>query len=66
LRLPIIGGLFGSLFTAGHLLGLAVTDGIAWPVELWTGNVVLAALGGALLGGLATPPTQRTEALNRW
>jgi len=65
LRLPIIGGLFGALFTAGHLLGLAVTDGIAWPVELWTGNVVLAGVGGALLGGLATPPAQRTEALSR-
>jgi hypothetical protein len=63
LRLPIVGALFGALFTAGHLLGLAVTDGIAWPVELWTGNVVLAALGGALLGGLATPVPQ--EALSR-
>ncbi|GIE95297.1 hypothetical protein [Paractinoplanes rishiriensis] len=61
LRLPIIGGLFGALFTAGHLLGLAVAQGIAWPVELWTGNVVLAALGGALLGGLATPPARRVE-----
>jgi hypothetical protein len=64
LRLPIIGALFGALFTAGHLLGLAVTDGIAWPAELWTGNVVLAALGGALLGGLATPPAQRTPVLD--
>jgi hypothetical protein len=65
LRLPIIGGLFGALFTAGHLLGLAVTDGIAWPVELWTGNVVLAALGGALLGGLATPAPQ-ADLSRRW
>jgi hypothetical protein len=63
LRLPILGGLFGALFTAGHLFGLAVTDGVAWPVELWTGNIVLAALGGVLLGGLATPPKRHTEAL---
>jgi hypothetical protein len=65
LRLPIIGALFGALFTAGHLLGLELTDGIAWPPELWTGNVVLAALGGGLLGGLATPPAQRTPVLDR-
>lgn len=64
LRLPIIGALFGALFTAGHLLGLALAEGIAWPVELWTGNIVLAAVGGALLGGLATPPRQPTEALD--
>lgn len=61
LRLPILGALFGALFTAGHLLGLQVTDGIAWPVELWTGNIVLAALAGTLLGGLATPPRQRAS-----
>jgi hypothetical protein len=64
LRLPIVGGLFGALFTAGHLLGLAVADGVAWPVELWTGNVVLAALCGALLGGLATAPAPSTETLS--
>lgn len=61
LRLPIIGALFGALFTAGHLLGLQLTDGVAWPVELWTGNIALAALAGALLGGLATPPRQRAS-----
>jgi hypothetical protein len=59
MRLPIVGALFGALFTAGHLLGLQVADGIAWPVELWTGNIVLAALAGTALGGLATPPRQR-------
>jgi hypothetical protein len=59
LRLPIIGALFGALFTAGHLLGLQVADGVAWPVPIWTGNIVLAALGGALLGGVATPPRER-------
>jgi hypothetical protein len=58
LRLPIIGALFGALVWSGHLLGLALADGIAWPAELWTGNVVLAALAGALLGGVATPPRQ--------
>lgn len=56
LRLPIVGAVFGALLTSGHLAGLALADGVAWPVELWTGNIVLAALGGALLGGVATPP----------
>jgi hypothetical protein len=58
MRLPIIGALFGALFTAGHLLGLQVADGIAWPVELWTGNIVLAAVAGTALGGLASPRRQ--------
>lgn len=62
LRLPIAGALFGALFTAGHLLGLQVADGVAWPVELWTGNIVLAALAGAVLGGLATPPRRPVAA----
>jgi hypothetical protein len=59
MRLPIAGALFGALFTAGHLLGLQVADGIAWPVELWTGNIVLAAVAGTALGGLASPPRQK-------
>jgi hypothetical protein len=59
LRLPIIGALFGALFTAGHLIGLQIAQGIAWPVALWTGNIVLAALGGALFGGVAGPPRER-------
>ena len=58
MRLPIVGALFGALFTAGHLLGLQVADGIAWPVELWTGNIVLAAVAGTALGGLASPRRQ--------
>jgi hypothetical protein len=59
LRLPIVGALFGTLFTAGHLVGLHIAEGVAWPAPIWTGNIVLAALGGALLGGVATPPRER-------
>jgi hypothetical protein len=58
MRLPIAGALFGALFTAGHLLGLQLADGIAWPVELWSGNIVLATVAGTALGGLASPPRQ--------
>ena len=62
LRLPIVGALFGTLVWSGHLLGLAVAEGLRWPVELWTGNVVLAALAGAMIGLVATPPRERVTA----
>ncbi|GIJ72834.1 hypothetical protein [Virgisporangium ochraceum] len=58
LRLPIVGALFGSLVWSGHLLGLAIGDGVRWPVELWTGNVVLAAIAGAMIGLVASPPSK--------
>jgi hypothetical protein len=56
LRLPIAGAVFGALVWTGHLVGLQLAAGIAWPVELWTGAVVLSAVLGALLGGLASRP----------
>jgi hypothetical protein len=62
LRLPIVGALFGTLVWSGHLLGLAVAEGLRWPVELWTGNVVLAALGGAMMGLVASPQGERATA----
>jgi hypothetical protein len=58
LRLPIVGALFGALVWSGHLLGLAIGDGVRWPAELWTGNVVLAAIAGAMIGLVATPPSK--------
>lgn len=62
LRLPIVGALFGTLVWSGHLLGLAIGDGIRWPVELWTGNVVLAALAGMMIGLVATAPREPVAA----
>ena len=59
LRLPIVGALFGTLVWSGHLLGLAIADGIGWPVELWAGNIVLAALAGAAIGLVASPVRDR-------
>jgi hypothetical protein len=38
-----------------HLLGVALTVGIVWTVELWAGVIVLSALAGAVLGGLLLP-----------
>lgn len=59
LRLPLAGAVFAAAVWGGHLLGLAVTDGIGWTPEVWTGIVVLTALEGALLGGLAARPVTR-------
>jgi len=56
LRLPIAGALFAALVWSGQLIGLQVAEGIGWTVELWTGTIVLSAVLGALLGGLASRP----------
>jgi hypothetical protein len=53
LRLPIAGATFGGGIWAGHLLGLLIAQGIAWPPELWAGVVLLSAGIGAFLGILA-------------
>lgn len=52
-RLPLAGAIIAGCLWAGHLIGLAAAAGIGWPVELWLGIVVLAAVLGALLGILA-------------
>ncbi|GAA4717946.1 hypothetical protein [Phytohabitans rumicis] len=57
LRLPIAGAVFAGAAWSGHLLGLHLADGVRWPVEMWTGLVVLCAALGALLGGLAARPS---------
>ena len=50
---------------AGHLAGLAGVDALRWPVSLWTGVVVLAALIAGVLGFAAsTPATSSTIGLN--
>jgi hypothetical protein len=56
-RLPLVGLVAGGLLTAGHLVGLAVDDGVLWPAELWSGIPISCAAVGALLGGLAARPT---------
>ncbi|WP_229401436.1 hypothetical protein [Micromonospora okii] len=59
LRLPVAGALLAGLVVAGHLTGLALTEGVGWTPEVYTGVVTLAALLGALLGGLAGRPVAR-------
>ena len=58
LRLPIAGAVVAALVWSGHLLGLHLAAGVAWPPELWAGTIVLASLLAALLGGLASRPRQ--------
>lgn len=48
-----------ALWTS-YFLVLQLTDGIAWPAELWTGSVVFASLSGLALSLLMAPPTPGT------
>lgn len=57
MRLPVAGAVFAGLVTTAHLAAIHLDSGIRWPVELWTGTVVTAVAIAALLGGLATRPT---------
>ena len=53
---PVVAGAtVPALVWALHLLGVALTVGIAWTVELWAGVIVLSVLSGAVLGGLLLP-----------
>ncbi|HEX8627017.1 MAG TPA: hypothetical protein VF755_02460 [Catenuloplanes sp.] len=53
LRLPLAGALFAALLWIGHLAGLQIAEGLRWPAEMITGIIVLTAVLGAALGGLA-------------
>jgi hypothetical protein len=47
-----------------HLVGIELSIGIGWSLELWSGVVVLTTLAGAVLGGLFLPRT-RTESADK-
>jgi len=49
------GALIPLLVWPAHLIGVEVSLGVAWTVELWSGVVVLTTLAGAVLGGLLLP-----------
>lgn len=44
-----------AVFYFCYFLGLRVTEGIAWSVQLWTGSIMLAGLTGWLLSYLVLP-----------
>jgi hypothetical protein len=52
--LPVAGALIGLAVWSGQLTGMALAAGLAWPVELWSGIVLVAAALAGLLGALAT------------
>ena len=54
--IPVLAGVaVPALVWPLHLLGVEITVGIAWTVELWGGVIVLCGLAGAVLGGLFLP-----------
>jgi hypothetical protein len=54
--LALAGGLFAALVWTGHLVGLQLAAGVAWPAALVGGTVTVTALFGAGLGMLADRP----------
>jgi len=56
LRLPLAGAIHVGMVWSGLLLGLHLEAGLRWPIEMVTGIVVVTAVLGALLGGLAAQP----------
>jgi hypothetical protein len=44
-----------ALWTS-YFLVVQLTDGIAWPAELWTGSIIFAGLSGLALSLLMEPP----------
>ncbi|MDG4810073.1 hypothetical protein O7634_25250 [Micromonospora sp. WMMD1120] len=57
--LPVVGAVFAALLWGAQFAGLHLADGVRWPVELWSGTIVLTALTAAVLGGLAQRPSVR-------
>lgn len=52
-RTPLLAALLPAVLWPLQLLGLAVTDGVRWPVELWSGVVLLTTGVAALFGHLS-------------
>lgn len=43
---------------SGHTAALAVSSGLAWPIELWAGAIVLSAMSAAGLALLSAQPAR--------
>jgi hypothetical protein len=54
LRAPALAVTTTALVWTAQMLAVAATEGIDWPVELWSGVVLLSALAAASLGLVAT------------
>ena len=55
LRAPALAATAVASIWGGHIAALAFAVGLAWPIELWSGVVVLSTLAAAAIGGLASP-----------
>ena len=53
LRMPVLAVAAVIPTWTVHMASLAAGIGLAWPVELWSGAVILSGLAAAALGGLA-------------
>ena len=61
---PLAAGvLLPALVWPAHLLGVELSLGVHWSLELWSGIVVLCSLAGAALGGLFLPHGRREESV---
>lgn len=62
-RLPAMVSAVPALLWPAQLLAVALTEGVRWPAELWSGVVVLSALVAAALGVVAgwVPTTRLTS-----
>lgn len=54
LRVPVLAAAAITPTWGAHMAALALGVGLAWPVELWSGAVIVSGLAAAALGGLAT------------
>lgn len=54
-RIPLLAALVIASVWSGHVAFLAAAAGLAWPLELWSGAIVLSSLVAAALGGLTSP-----------
>lgn len=63
LRVPVLAAAAIIPTWTMHMASLAAGVGLAWPVELWSGAVIVSGLAAAALGGLAMSahPTPTTD-----
>ena len=58
----LLAAVLPAMVWAGQLAGLAVSEVVAWPVQMWAGVVVLTALSGLALGLLTGGPGRDRQA----
>ncbi|MGM1060862.1 hypothetical protein [Saccharothrix sp. Mg75] len=53
--LRIVSSAVPLVLFALYFLALALTDGVTWPVELWTGSILIACATGLLTSYVTVP-----------